>query len=199
MPTDSHRYAPVAYDTTPHPWAERLCAEALSWVGTPFHDQACVKGVGVDCVNFLLGVGQALGLIDRTYRPPPYHPAWHLSDSSERLYTTAVAMGARPIAPAVASPGDILFFRFRGWPSHGHCALLLPDDEIVHALTAKRVLRQRFSPAWQRYASLAAQYPLPPGGPMTGYLNLPTDKSGGFRTARRRASRGPFQARRKDV
>jgi hypothetical protein len=30
-------------------------------------------------------------------------------------------------------------------------------------------------------------------------LNLPTDKSGGFRTARRRASRGPFQARRKDV
>lgn len=40
-----------------------IVAEARSWVGTPFLHQARLKGVGVDCVGVILGVGRALDLI----------------------------------------------------------------------------------------------------------------------------------------
>lgn len=34
---------------------------ARSWVGTPYHHGAQLKGVGVDCVGVILGVGAELG------------------------------------------------------------------------------------------------------------------------------------------
>ena len=39
-----------------------IVAKAREYVGTPFHHQARMKGVGVDCVGLLFGVGRDLGL-----------------------------------------------------------------------------------------------------------------------------------------
>ena len=36
--------------------------EAQSWLGTPFHDNACIKHVGVDCGRFLVAVYGAAGI-----------------------------------------------------------------------------------------------------------------------------------------
>ena len=40
-----------------------IVAEARSWLGTPWHYQASVKGVGTDCTGVVRGVGNALGLM----------------------------------------------------------------------------------------------------------------------------------------
>ena len=37
--------------------------EAYSWIGTPYHHQAMIKGVGVDCALILLAVFREAGLI----------------------------------------------------------------------------------------------------------------------------------------
>lgn len=38
-----------------------IIAEARTWIGTPFRHQGRIKGVGVDCAGFLIGVGRAVG------------------------------------------------------------------------------------------------------------------------------------------
>ena len=47
-----------------------VVAAARSWIGTPYHHAADVKGVGVDCAMLLVRVYSDLGLIDRSIRGP---------------------------------------------------------------------------------------------------------------------------------
>lgn len=42
---------------------EAIVSEARKWIGTPYHHQQCIKGVGVDCALLVVGVGSALGLM----------------------------------------------------------------------------------------------------------------------------------------
>ena len=37
---------------------EAIIAEARSWLGTPWHHQASLKGVGCDCIGFVRGVAK---------------------------------------------------------------------------------------------------------------------------------------------
>ena len=37
-------------------WQERVRSEALTWLGTPYHHQGRVKGVGVDCGQILIAI-----------------------------------------------------------------------------------------------------------------------------------------------
>lgn len=43
------------------PFGEQVVAAAETWVGTPFHAQASVKGVGCDCKGLVAGVARDLG------------------------------------------------------------------------------------------------------------------------------------------
>lgn len=38
--------------------------EALTWLGTPYHHQGRVKGVGVDCGTLICEVYEKVGLMD---------------------------------------------------------------------------------------------------------------------------------------
>lgn len=53
--------------------AERLVAEAETWIGTRFQHQGRLKGVGVDCVNFIAETARAAGVtgleIPQGYKP----------------------------------------------------------------------------------------------------------------------------------
>jgi NlpC/P60 family putative phage cell wall peptidase len=148
-----------------HPLAAAICAEALTWLGTPFHDQAALKGVGADCAGLVLGVAKALGLVAPAWRPPPYHPAWHLFESSELLADTMQQLGATPLEPTQTAPGDILLCRWRGQRAHGHCAILLPEAQVLHALVRRGVVRQPLTGRFWRGATRAMRFPLPGGTP----------------------------------
>ncbi len=54
--------------------AERgaLVAAARGWLGTPFHHQASVKGVGCDCVGLIRGVAAELGMSQGTTEEARY-------------------------------------------------------------------------------------------------------------------------------
>lgn len=45
---------------------------ARGWLGTPYHHQARLQGVGVDCVGLVIGVARELGLVDPSFDVPAY-------------------------------------------------------------------------------------------------------------------------------
>lgn len=51
-----------------------IVKEALSWSNTPWHHHQGVKGVGTDCVQFVLGVGKEVGFIPKDYKIENYEP-----------------------------------------------------------------------------------------------------------------------------
>jgi NlpC/P60 family putative phage cell wall peptidase len=110
-----------------------VVAEAARWVGTPYHHQARVRGVGVDCAQLVAGVAEAVGLIPAgTPVPHDYSPEWHLHSRGELLVANLEAFGCVRLArPEDARPGDVLAFRFGR--SVGHLGILLEGGLFVHA------------------------------------------------------------------
>lgn len=46
---------------------QQIVESAREWIDTPFHHQARLKGVGVDCVGLVIGVARELALINATF------------------------------------------------------------------------------------------------------------------------------------
>jgi NlpC/P60 family putative phage cell wall peptidase len=101
--------------------------EAESWIGTPFHHAARVKGAGVDCLMLLAEVYQRAGVV-APIEPPFYVPDWHLHRDAERYLEGLTRHASEIPAPL---PGDIALFRFGRTFSHGAIATAWPL--LIHA------------------------------------------------------------------
>lgn len=106
---------------------EQIAAEAATWLGTPYHHQGCVKGVGVDCGMILVAVYHAVGLIP-AIDPRPYPHDWNLHRDDER-YLGWLQRYARQVAQP--DKGDVAVWRFGRTFSHG--AICLDGTRIIHA------------------------------------------------------------------
>jgi cell wall-associated NlpC family hydrolase len=106
-----------------------ICAEAVSWLGTPYHHHGDVKGVGVDCAMLLVRVYSAVGLTPPQLDPRPYAYDWHMHRSEERYLNTVMQFADQVDTPL---PGDITLWRFGRAFSH---AAIMTDGlgGIVHA------------------------------------------------------------------
>jgi len=105
-----------------------VVAEARTWLGTPYHHQGDVKGVGVDCAMILVRVFNACGVIP-AIDPRPYPMDWALNRSAER-YLGWLAQYGRPVqAPA---PGDVAIWRFGR--AFSHAAIVVGQaGELIHS------------------------------------------------------------------
>ncbi len=108
-----------------------VVAEALSWVRTPYHDGAMVKGAGVDCAMIIKAVYEAVGL-ESPIDVKPYSPQWYLH-RSEELYLTKVLERAHEITEAQARPGDMVLYKFGRCFAHGAIIVDPGFPQIVHA------------------------------------------------------------------
>lgn len=68
---------------------ERLAvvSEARSWLGTPYHHRASIRGVGVDCALLLLEAFAGAGVIER-FDVEQYTCDWHLHRGEEKYLQT---------------------------------------------------------------------------------------------------------------
>jgi NlpC/P60 family putative phage cell wall peptidase len=105
----------------------RVCAEARSWLGTPYHHHARVKGAGVDCVHFLCGVYEAVGILPPT-DPGIYPQFWH-RHRSEEVYAQAIDLRADRVQ--TPCPGDVVLWKFGR--THSHSGIYVGDGEFIHA------------------------------------------------------------------
>lgn len=107
-----------------------VVAEALTWVGTPYHHRARVKGAGVDCGMILAAVYPAAG-VTGPIEPAPYPPDWHLHRAAERYLGEVRRYAPHAVEFDAMQPGDIPVWKFGRCFSHG--AIYIGDGRIVHA------------------------------------------------------------------
>lgn len=123
-----------------------VAEEARSWIGTPFHHAARIKGAGVDCAQLLLAVFIGCGLLAEP-AIDPYPPQWFLHQDRERmLEIVAPACEKRPVGAAPA-PGDIMLFRFGRSVSHAAIVVDAGDHmTAVHSFFARGVVEDECGP-----------------------------------------------------
>ena len=136
---------------------DEIVEAARLWLGTPYHHQASLRGVGCDCLGLVRGVWRDLRG-DEPETPPPYSPSWA---ESLRQETLALAAGRhlQPLILTEARPGDVLLFRWREHLPAKHCAILASPDRIIHAHDGAAVAEVAFTPWWRRHLSHAFSFP----------------------------------------
>ncbi len=162
--------------------ADEVVAVARSWLGTPYHHQASVKGAGCDCLGLLRGVYFEL------YGHAPEEPPSYSRDLAEatgvetlieaaRRHLVELPPGQRP------GPGDAVIFRLRPGAMAKHCAIVscapvirLPSErsavgrerrgqregqgwKMIHAFEGGPVSEVALSPWWRRRIATAFSWP----------------------------------------
>lgn len=94
-----------------------VVTEARTWLGTPFHHQARLKGVGVDCVGLVIGVARSLGLVAPDFDVQPYArlPDGH---SLMALATQHLQRLDVPAKAPTLQAGDVVVVSFDADPQH---------------------------------------------------------------------------------
>lgn len=117
-----------------------VVAEARTWLGTPYHHHARIKGVGVDCAQILCAVYEACGLVPHV-DPGPYAHDWHLHHSEEVYAGWLDRCGACDVQ--TPAPGDVALFHFGRCWSHG--AIVVEPGTVVHAYVGRGVIITRLT------------------------------------------------------
>lgn len=106
---------------------KRVLDEAATWRGTPWHHNARIKGVGVDCAQYLAAVYHASGIIEEV-APREYAADWALHRNQE-LFAAEVLRHAVPVDEP--GPADVVLYKVGRTFSHG--AIVVQWPNIIHA------------------------------------------------------------------
>jgi NlpC/P60 family putative phage cell wall peptidase len=137
---------------------EAIVKAARSWLGTPYHHQASVKGVGADCLGLIRGIWRELyGAEPETM--PAYTRDWGDATGAEKLLEAAsrhlVALGDA----GAARPGDVLVFRMRDEGVAKHAGILTAPLRLVHAQEDIGVVEIELGRWWRRRVAAAYSFP----------------------------------------
>jgi hypothetical protein len=139
---------------------EQIQAKAREYIGTPFHQQARIKNVGLDCVGIVLCVGEDLGL-KRSDGPPIgrfdylnyglFPRLDEMQTEAEKIFVKKAEgpqspKGVHSIDFSKIIPGDILTMR-APFLVH-HMAIVSQMKEglgIIHAYGSERIVPKRVS------------------------------------------------------
>ena len=108
----------------------RVLAEALTWLGTPYHHRGKLKGIGVDCAQLPLCVYAGAGVL-ADFDTGPYPADWHQHRDEERYAAIVLTVGRELPDPRAARPGDLILWKFGRAYSHG--TLLIDRPLVIHA------------------------------------------------------------------
>ena len=130
-----------------------IVQQARTWIGTPFHHQARLKGKGCDCLGLIVGVVDELGLRDKHGQPLAGYDEVTYSKEPDGAYLSeklTALLDEVPIGEAQA--GDLALFKVRDNPQH---MAFLTDYEntlgMVHSYApARRVVEHRLDDDWKQ-------------------------------------------------
>ncbi len=131
---------------------------ARGWLGTPYHHQASVRGVGADCLGLLRGVWRDVYGRDAEL-PPAY-----TRDSAEAHGREELMAGAsrhlQQVPAAEMRPGDVLIFRLRGTVSAKHVGLLATETKFIHAVEGAPACEVTLQGWWRRRIAAVFAFPV---------------------------------------
>lgn len=129
---------------------------ARTWIGTPYHHQASVRGIGTDCLGLIRGVWRELYHAE----PEPisaYSKDW--SANGEETLLAAARRHFKEVSSYEALPGDVLVFRYRERLPAKHCGILSTHDRFIHAIEGAPVSEVAISSWWRRRIAGAFRFP----------------------------------------
>jgi NlpC/P60 family putative phage cell wall peptidase len=134
-----------------------IVAEARRWIGTPYHHQASVRGIGTDCLGLVRGVWRALHGAEAEV-VPAYARDWAEATGDE----TMLAAARRHLIErdrAVADLGDVLIFRYRAHAVAKHVGILSGPTSMIHAIEGRAVAEVPLGTWWRRHLAAAFSFP----------------------------------------
>ena len=136
---------------------DAVIAAARGWLGTPYHDQASLCGVGCDCLGLARGVWR--DLVGAEPQPiPPYSRDWGETGVREVLAEGARAMMIE-IPLAQIGPGALVLFRMAPRAIAKHVGILTAQDRFIHAYDRLGVIEEALTTAWSRRIAFAFRFP----------------------------------------
>jgi NlpC/P60 family putative phage cell wall peptidase len=146
----------------------RIVACARAWLGTPYHDQASLKGAGVDCLGLARGIWR--DCVGPEPAPvPPHRRDWGETGDVE-VMAVGVAVWMVPIALTEAKPGSLVLFRMLRGAIAKHAGILTVPGSFIHAHSKLGVVEEPLTESWRRRLAFAFAFPLtvPQLGPQIG-------------------------------
>ena len=136
---------------------DAVIAAARGWLGTPYHDQASLCGVGCDCLGLARGVWR--DLVGAEPQPiPPYSRDWGETGAREVLVIGARAMMIE-IPVGQIGPGALVLFRMAPRAIAKHVGILTAPDRFIHAYDRLGVIEEALTTAWSRRIAFAFRFP----------------------------------------
>ena len=136
----------------------RIILEAMDWVGTPYHHQARLKGVGVDCAQLVAGVAENVFPRLKPINTEVYSVEWHLHNKEEKMCEMIEKFKCTQVSLEEMQPGDIITFKFGRVQSH--MGILVTDGQFIHArMDVKKVVINQLSGEWLERLGRAYKFP----------------------------------------
>ena len=134
-----------------------IVAEARRWLGTPYHHQASLRGVGADCLGLVRGVWRALHGADAE-DVPAYSRDWAEATGAETMLAAA-RRHLREIDRDAATRGDVVIFRYRPRAVAKHVGILTGPARMIHAIEGAAVGEVPLGTWWRRHMAAAFSFP----------------------------------------
>lgn len=114
---------------------QAVIQEALTWLRTPFHHQAAIKGVGVGCGTLLIEVYRAVGIDTPSIEECGFFSRdWHMHTTHER-YVEILEKFSRLVDHPQS--GDIALFKIG--KVYGHSAVVTSWPQVIHVMWGRTV------------------------------------------------------------
>lgn len=122
---------------------DAFIAAARSYLGTPFHHQGRLPGVGMDCAGVVVCALQSCGYAVVDHQGYGRIP-------SMGIFQQAVLEHCETIPQSEVLPGDLMLFAFRDEPQHIAIVSNLDPVMIIHAYSdVGRVVENGLDATWQ--------------------------------------------------
>ena len=136
---------------------DAVIAAARRWLGTPYHDQASLRGVGCDCLGLARGIWRDL-VGAEPLAIPPYSRDWGETGVREVLADGARAMMIEiPITDI--NSGALVLFRMAPRAIAKHVGILTAPDSFIHAYDRLGVIEEELTTARSRRIAFAFRFP----------------------------------------
>lgn len=130
---------------------------ARTWIGTPYHHGASLRGAGCDCLGLIRGVYVDM-IGEMPCSLPPYRPDW-----AEATRADLMARGFRQYlvekSVSEAVPGDVLLYCLNPTGLARHAAILSGPDHMIHAWERSPVCEVAIDRFWRGRLTNVFSYP----------------------------------------